>query len=1030
MCIIPKIWTAWDTIRILSVSSSTDALRAVADGRADAFYELAPVVDWLMKKHGIENVQYGGDAKIGERTALQVRMAVNKKNKLLASILDKGMSMIGDGELAYLQRRWLGGSETESTIPLTQVEREYLRDKENILVAAHTEFPPFEYQNEKGQLRGISIDIFRLIAKRLGISTVEVIRPWPDLKKMLRNGKLDVSPSMMSTEQGREDFLFTRPFVSSFVALWTREGTNQVNSSKDLKGKTVAVEKDFFISDILSTQFPEAKKQEFPSTLEALKAVSTGKADAYMGAYAVGTYFIDRYLIHGLKMVDYLNQTPLKLAMAVPKDRPLLRSILQKGLDSLSRQELVRIQDRYFLKEVKDLPHLLLSDTEKKWLGEHAEMRLGIDPSWPPFEFLDSLGGYQGIASDYVTILENQMSVSMTPVEGLSWDDAISRAQNREIDVLPCITKTKDRAKFLLFTKPYISFPSAIITRDDAPLVSGFESLNSRRVGVVRNYVTHENIARDYPEIRLVPYDTIEDGLHAVAEGKIFAFVDNLASITYITRRDAIKDIKVAATAKYAFDLSIGVRNDWPELVAILNRVIASIPEKQRTDIQNRWVNVQFKQTIDWTIVWEVGLIVAVFCGGILLAVFIWNRRLAREIGERKRTEKKLAASETKFRAMSEAIHDGLIMIDSESRVLFWNSAAEALFGVSAQEILGQDMHTIFLSEEDCKQVKLGMKQFALTGTGPVVGKLAEYSAYDKQGREFPVEVGVASFQIDEQWYAVGTVRDISERKAAEEALRDAEERSRLVLESAGEGIFGVDGEGCLLFINTAACAMLDICNIDIIGQNVHDLIHHSYADGTPYLITDCPMHQSFTLGKTYTIADEVLWRMDESNFHAEYTSSPIVKNETIVGAVVTFRDITERIASENALRESEHQLQLILDTSPVGVAFSTNGVLRFVNPKFEQMFGASVGDPSPDLYVEEDVREDMLNRLQAGERIRDWELRMYNAEHEARDYLTTFLPYGRQGGRRYIGLADGYHGPQAGGKFRTGKRKAAADDF
>ncbi len=56
-----------------------------------------------------------------------------------------------------------------------------------------------------------------------------------------------------------------------------------------------------------------------------------------------------------------------------------------------------------------------MSDTEKKWLGEHAEMRLGIDPSWPPFEFLDSLGGYQGIASDYVTILENQMSVVHDP---------------------------------------------------------------------------------------------------------------------------------------------------------------------------------------------------------------------------------------------------------------------------------------------------------------------------------------------------------------------------------------------------------------------------------------------------------------------------------------------------------------------------------------------------------------------------------------------------------------------------------------
>ena len=514
----------------------------------------------------------------------------------------------------------------------------------------------------------------------------------------------------------------------------------------------------------------------------------------------------------------------------------------------------------------------------------------------------------------------------------------------------------------------------------------------------MKGYVTHENISRDYPDIKLVPFDTIEDGLHAVAAGDIFAFVDNLASITYISRRDAVQGIKVAATAKYAFDLSIGVRNDWPELVAILNRAIDSIPEKKRAAIENRWINVQFKQTINWTIVWEVGLAIVFFCGAILLVVFIWNRRLAGEVEERRRTEKKLAASETKFRAMSEAVHDGLIMIDSQSRVLFWNTAAEELFGVTAAEILGQDMHSIFLSQEDCLQVKQGMKHFALTGTGPVVGKLDEYRAYDKQGREFPVEVAVASFQIDEQWYAVGTVRDISERKAAEEALRDAEERSRLVLESAGEGIFGVNAEGGLLFINTAACKMLDICDIEVIGENVHQLIHHSYADGSEYPMEDCPMHKSFTQGETYTVVDEVLWRMDGSCFHVEYTSSPILKDEVIVGAVVTFRDITERLEAENALRESEQRLQSILDTSPVGVAISCKGVVHFANPKLQKMFGINVGDPTPDLCVDEGAYDALVERVQKGEQVRDLELRMYNVERNVRDYLITFLPYDHQG--------------------------------
>ena len=570
-----------DAISLLPVENSAEALRAVSEGKADALYELAPVVGWLLKKLRIENIQYGGGAKIGEHTALPLRLAVNKKNKLLASIINKGMAMIDDEELAHLQQKWLGNGLLQTAISLTPREEEFLKSKRALLVASNPEFPPFVYKDEKGRLRGISLDIFQIIAKRLRVKTLDIIRPWPVLEKMLEKGKLDVSPCMPPTVQRQKQLLFTQPFVSSFVALWTREDNEQVASSKDLKGKTVAVEKAFFMSDVLDSQFPDTKKVEYESTLEALKAVALGKADAYLGTYAVGAYFIEHYLIRGLRLVDYLEQMPMQIAMAVPKDQPLLRDILQKGLDSLSRQEILKIQERYFSQKAKERPQLILSDTEKQWLRAHRAMRLGVDPSWPPFEFIDALGGYQGIASDYVGTLENLLDIAMTPVKGLDWNEVLARARKKELDVLPCVTKTQDRAKYLLFTKPYLSFPSAIITRDDAPLVSGFESLFSKRVGVVRGYVTHENIARDYPDIKPVPFNSIEKGLHAVAKGDIFAFVDNLASITYVSRRDAIKGIKVAATAKYAFDLSIGVRNDWPELVPILNRAIASIPEKK-----------------------------------------------------------------------------------------------------------------------------------------------------------------------------------------------------------------------------------------------------------------------------------------------------------------------------------------------------------------------------------------------------------------------------------------------------------------
>ncbi len=112
---------------------------------------------------------------------------------------------------------------------------------------------------------------------------------------------------------------------------------------------------------------------------------------------------------------------------------------------------------------------------------------------------------------------------------------------------------------------------------------------------------------------------------------------------------------------------------------------------------------------------------------------------------------------------------------------------------------------------------------------------------------------------------------------------------------------------------------MLGYLPEEILGQSVHDLTHHSHPDGTPYDQKDCPMYHSFAQGTTSYCEDEVLWRKDGSSFHVAYTSVPMRKGDAVVGAVVVFRDITERRKAEEALREREYRLKTILTTSNEG---------------------------------------------------------------------------------------------------------------
>jgi PAS domain S-box-containing protein len=147
------------------------------------------------------------------------------------------------------------------------------------------------------------------------------------------------------------------------------------------------------------------------------------------------------------------------------------------------------------------------------------------------------------------------------------------------------------------------------------------------------------------------------------------------------------------------------------------------------------------------------------------------------------------------------------------------------------------------------------------------------------------------------------------ERRRVEEALSRGSRWNKLILETAGEGIYGLDRQGRVSFANPAAARMLGFTAEELVGQKVHELVHHSPSDGSPNPFEACPLCAPLQDGLARQGPDELLWRADGTSFPVEYTSTPILEEDQIAGLVVTFQDITERLRTEQALARRAAEL-------------------------------------------------------------------------------------------------------------------------
>ncbi|MGQ0618985.1 MAG: ATP-binding protein [Panacagrimonas sp.] len=505
-------------------------------------------------------------------------------------------------------------------------------------------------------------------------------------------------------------------------------------------------------------------------------------------------------------------------------------------------------------------PALELSLADRAWLAAHPVLRLGVDPDFPPLEFVDKEGRYRGLVADYVALIGARLGVRLEPQFGTDTRDTYARALRGELDLLGSVGRSEDRSHNFLYTPAYVEITSVVVMRDDRSRVFNADDFGELHIALVEGYEDTEVLIGRHPGMRVVFQPSLKSSLEAVARGEADAAIGPLPIMQNLMQRHGLTNLKiVGANPGNEIKLHFMVRKDWPELHAMLSRTLASITPEEHGLIRSTWFNVEFESGLDPREVTE-----KVF-GGVLLALAIiagiglWAVSMRREIRRRRGAEEQVRAAvqglaqsraqleeaNRRQRETTDSIAGAVFQLrigagGEDVRLEFVSGRLLAALGLNAEQLTGSFTP---LLEMVVAEDRSGLMN-AIVGSQPHLDRWEhEYRIATPDGRTRWLRAeSVPRAAPGGEVIASGYLSDITERKTIEQALEQSRAelstalsrtsgQLRAILENSPAAIWAKNVAGAYQFANASFRRIFDLTAQDPVGRTDAELFQRSLAD-------------------------------------------------------------------------------------------------------------------------------------------------------------------------------------------------------
>ncbi|MCW8879832.1 MAG: diguanylate cyclase [Kangiellaceae bacterium] len=284
----------------------------------------------------------------------------------------------------------------------------------------------------------------------------------------------------------------------------------------------------------------------------------------------------------------------------------------------------------------------VLTEAEVTWLKNHSSFTVGIDKHWYPYEFVDDQGHYAGIAADYLEFASQVLEVEFDIVETTNWNEAHRLFKQGKIDILPAMIATESRQKETLFSQAYFTTPTVIVSRKNAFYATSIESLEGKRLALVKGYAIVEYVKTNYPEIDIFLVESIQQGLDAVNNGETQAYIGAISGINSALNKSDFSQLIISAFTPFDLQVSMAISNKIEPMASILNKVFNTMSNRQKAAIANTWLSIHVAKGVSIKSIALWGGPPLVLLVVVVFIIIRLNQGLKKEIGVRQKVEEKL----------------------------------------------------------------------------------------------------------------------------------------------------------------------------------------------------------------------------------------------------------------------------------------------------------------------------------------------------------------------------------------------------